>query len=446
MRPVLRDRYGLPVSTASPAALEAYVQGVDGLLGWHVRTVEFFGQAVARDPGFALAHAGLAVSLFVEEQFAEARAAAGRARALAPGTTARERSQVEALARYVEVRMAEAEALMREHLAAHPTDLVVAQRLYFIWFFQGRTEEMLGLTGPLRAALPDVSFVHGLHAFVLEELGRCAEALPVAEAGLALSPEDTWGVHALAHTLYEMPAFDEGLRRLPPAIGRCVNTNYYRNHLLWHVILLHLARGEYEQASRMTHAVFEREPSPLGLDLRNVIATLWRFELCGMDVKARWAPFVEIAGRLLDRPEDLPFHHAHIAMALAAGGDWATAERHLGLLRARAAGQPAGVLAEVTIPLIEGLHAFAAGQWPTVIARLEPIRSGLVRIGGSRTQRDVFHDTLFEACFRAGDVERARRVLAERIARRPDHYWLNRPLAGPGRPAAPATADREGAR
>jgi hypothetical protein len=38
----------------------------------------------------------------------------------------------------------------------------------------------------------------------------------------------------------------------------------------------------------------------------------------------------------------------------------------------------------------------------------------------------VFHDTLLEACFRAGDVDRAQRLLAERVARRPDHHWVTR--------------------
>lgn len=44
-------------------------------------------------------------------------------------------------------------------------------------------------------------------------------------------------------------------------------------------------------------------------------------------------------------------------------------------------------------------------------------------------QRDVFHDTLLEACFRAKDMERAQRLLAERVARRPDHFWLSRRTA-----------------
>ena len=37
---------------------------------------------------------------------------------------------------------------------------------------------------------------------------------------MARNPQDAWAVHALAHALYEMAAFDEGVDRLPPAIHR----------------------------------------------------------------------------------------------------------------------------------------------------------------------------------------------------------------------------------
>jgi tetratricopeptide (TPR) repeat protein len=423
------DAYHLPASTGSPEALDAYNRGVAGVLGWHRDTIEFFREATELDPGFALAHAGLAVSLFVEERFAEARTAAQTARARATSASARERSHVEALALYVEVRMQEAEQAMREHLVAYPVDLLIAQRLYFIWFFQGRNEEMLGLTAALLPRLPDTSFVHGLHAFVLEEVGRCDEALRVAEFCVERNPQDTWGVHALVHTLYEMGAAREGLTRLPPALAVCPDMNYYRNHLLWHLVLMHLYEGDYARASTMTHAVFEREPSPLALDLRNSISALWRLELCGMDVKTRWPPFVEIGRGLLERPEDLPFHHPHIAMVLAGGADWPTAERHLDHVRSRAAGDRSGVLGEVVVPLIEGVHAFGRQEWGDVIESLEPIRDQVIRLGGSRTQRDVFHDTLLEACFRAGDGERAERYLAERLSRRRDHFWVHRKRA-----------------
>jgi hypothetical protein len=113
-------------------------------------------------------------------------------------------------------------------------------------------------------------------------------------------------------------------------------------------------------------------------------------------------------------------------MALAGAGDWATAETQLGMLRARTAKDPAGLVGQVLIPLVEGLGAFARAEYHATIERIEPLRPRIVELGGSRAQRDVFHDTLLEACFRAGDAERATRLLAERVARRPDHYWLHR--------------------
>jgi len=83
-------------------------------------------------------------------------------------------------------------------------------------------------------------------------------------------------------------------------------------------------------------------------------------------------------------------------------------------------------MGDVLAPLLEGLQAFAARDYARAVARLEPLRPRIVELGGSRAQRDVFHDTLFEAAFRAGDAERAGRFLAERLARRPDHFWRTR--------------------
>jgi pentatricopeptide repeat protein len=96
------------------------------------------------------------------------------------------------------------------------------------------------------------------------------------------------------------------------------------------------------------------------------------------------------------------------------------------MLRERAPRDRPGLVEEVAVPLVEGLQAFAGGDYQRTIQRIEPLRPRLVELGGSRAQRDVFHDTLLEACFRAGDMERAERLLAERVARRPDHLWRTR--------------------
>ncbi len=441
-----RDVRGLPVSPASAAALEAYERGADGLLGWDRDALEHFRAASGADPGFALAHAGAGVSLFLEERFDEARTAMEAARRTVAGQSDRERSHVEALALLVTGKPADAERAMREHLATWPRDTTVVQRLYFIWFWQGRFPEMLELTSALVRWSPGESYLLGLHAFALEQADRCDEAVRVAQAAITSNPRDAWAIHALAHALYEMASFDTGIRRLPPIIHPCTHLGWFRNHLLWHLTLMFLAASDYARASTLGRTVFERVPSAIAGDLHDSISLLWRLDLAGLDVKARWRPFVEIARSRLDR-QGLLFHAVHLAMALAAGGDWDTAGRQLGLLRERVAKDRSGLIGEVVVPLVEGVHAFAGGDWRRAIEWIEPLRPRIVEIGGSRAQRDVFHDTLLEACFRAGDMDRAERLVAERVARRPDHCWRTRRVhaRGGSRAASPSQLGGTGA-
>jgi len=436
------DARGLAVSTGSADALVAYDRAVHDLLGWGRAALDGFREAAAHDPGLALAHAGQAVCLFLDERFGEARAAAEAARAAASPQSARERSHVAAVSLLVKGRPPEAERVMRDHLEAHPRDLVIAQRLYFVWFWQGRFPEMLGLTERLlgaegaRAGGDDADgrgYLLGLHAFALEEAGRLPEAIRTAESAIAGNARDAWGVHALAHALYEGADFDAGLARLPAAIHPCQHLGWFRNHLVWHLTLMHLARGDHGRARAMSRAAFERAPSSIAGDLHDSISLLWRQDLFGQPVGDRWQPFATIARERLDR-QGLLFHAVHLAMALAGAGEWATADRQLGMLRERTAKDPTGLVGAVVVPLVEGLHAFAVGDYRRTIDRLEPLRSRIVEIGGSRAQRDVFHDTLLEACFRAGDGDRATRLLAARVARRPDRYWLDR---APGTRARP---------
>ena len=195
------DAYGLPVSTADPEALALYDRAVHALLSWHADARPLFRAAGERDPGLALAHAGAAVCLFLEERFPEAKAASEAARAAVIGQTERERSHVAAITTWTSGQVPEAERLLREHLAGWPRDAMVLQRLYYVLFWLGRFPDMLQMTDSMRGHYPGSSFVLGMHAFALEEGDRCAEAIAVAEQALALEPNDAWAVHALAHAL-----------------------------------------------------------------------------------------------------------------------------------------------------------------------------------------------------------------------------------------------------
>lgn len=68
MPAALSDAYGLPVTTTSRDALEAYDRGGRGLLAWTVDALEHFQAALGHDPGLGLAHAGAAVCHFLDER------------------------------------------------------------------------------------------------------------------------------------------------------------------------------------------------------------------------------------------------------------------------------------------------------------------------------------------------------------------------------------------
>ena len=87
---MLADRYDLPLSTASSAARDAYVEGCHLALTFYPGAIEAFDRAIAADPGFALAHAGKAQVLMREGNVAAARAALAAANDVASGLSARE--------------------------------------------------------------------------------------------------------------------------------------------------------------------------------------------------------------------------------------------------------------------------------------------------------------------------------------------------------------------
>src|SRR2546429_9534930 len=86
----------LPVSTADPEGLALYDRAVRALQAWQADALALFRAAIERDPGLALAHAGAAVCLFLDERFPETKATTEAARAAVAGRTDRYRAHVAA--------------------------------------------------------------------------------------------------------------------------------------------------------------------------------------------------------------------------------------------------------------------------------------------------------------------------------------------------------------
>jgi hypothetical protein len=423
---MLQDRYGLPVSTTSAVALEAYVEGVDRLLSANAGADESFDRAVGADPRLALAHAGRARTLQLQARPAEARDAAGSARALAGGLSRREQGHVAALVTAVEGDAASALAAIRAHLVEFPRDAMVlapATGVYGLIGFSGRqdrNEELAALLDGLAASYGDDWWFLGAHGFALTEARGWAAGGPLIERSLTLSPRNAHAAHAHAHVLYERGGNGEGAAFVEAWLSPYPRAAQLHCHLSWHLALFELALGRPARAWRqyaesIRPGAAQSPPMPT---LADAASLLWRLELAGegrpdelwKDVAAhadRWFPQIGLA-----------FADAHAALALAVAGDTEALDRRIALMRrADAEGRLA---AGSALPLVaEAFAAFVRGDMDGVIRRLAPAYDQLVRVGGSRAQRDLFENTLIAAYFRSGRDEDAAALLKRRLDRQP---------------------------
>ena len=394
---MLRDRYGLSLSTSSAAATRAYVEGVDRFLAAHAAAVESFDHAVAADPGFALAHIGRSRSLLVAGRGPEGRAAA-----------------------------AAALALIREHVAEFPRDamaLAAANGVYGLIGFSGRqdrNEEMLALLASVAPAYGEDWWFLGAHGFARTEALGWKAGAPLTERALTLAPRNAHAAHAWAHVCYEQGADGDGAKFVAGWMPDYPKAGSLHCHLSWHRALFELGLGRSQAALALYDADIRPGASQCApfSTLVDSASLLWRRELAGAaPAPGAWGSVADHA-RVSFPAIGVSFADVHCAVALAAAGDARGLARWVELLReGLAQGRvPAG---EVVPTVAEAMHAFAEGRYEDVIRGLAPIVDQFVRVGGSWAQRDLFEHTLLAAYLRAGRPAEARALLARRIDRRP---------------------------
>lgn len=423
---MLVDRYGLPLTTSSAAAREAYVAGVDCVLSAAHGELAHLGRAVEADPAFALAHVALARARFLMADVPGARQSVARARELAPRTTPREQGHIDALSLAIEGKPVESLAATRAHLARHPRDVMVASPATGVFGLigfsgrQGREPEQVEFLEGLRPHLADDWWFQGVYAFALEEHGRLDEALELIERSMAKNPKNAHGAHIKAHVLYEQGEDRAALDFLDGWLPTYPREGLMHCHISWHVALFALMLGDVERAWQ----VYQAQVHPGGAwgPALNVAtdapAFLWRAELAGHGRKPSLWNEVHAYGQKSFPKPGIAFVDVHRALAAVAAGDRDGIASYVAELEQRAASgrSPAG---DVVPRLANGLAAYGDGNWAKAITILEPALVETVRIGGSRAQRDLIENTLLAAYLKAGRDADARRLLASHAARRP---------------------------
>lgn len=423
---MFEDRYGLPITTSSADARDAYVAGVDCVLSAAHDDTDHLADAVAADPEFAVAHAAFARARFVLADVATARKAAATARTLAANTTEREQSHVDALCLAIEGKPVEALAATHAHLSRFPRDAMVAAPATGVFGLigfsgrQGREPEQVAFLEALRPHLQGDWWFQSVLAFALEEVGRLDEALDLIERSMTTNPRNAHGAHIKAHVLYERGEDRKAYDYLDAWLPTYSSKGMMHCHISWHLALTALVLGNAERAWR----VYEAQVHPGGAwgPALNVAtdapAFLWRASLAGQAVRPElWQQVRDYARRSFPKG-GLAFVDVHRALAHAGAGDREGIDAIVAELQERvAAGRaPAG---PVVPQLAAGLAAYAEGDWPAAIATLESALTETVRIGGSRAQRDLIENTLIAAYLKSGKASDARALVEQHADRRP---------------------------
>ncbi len=419
------DRYGLPVSTNSPTARDAYVTGADCVLAAIAGVTEYLGRALEADPHFALAHVALARGLFLDADVKRAREETAKARELGQAATPRERSHVNAIALAIEGKPVEALAATRAHLSEFQRDAMVlapATGVFGLIGFCGRQEREAELYDLLRGLAPHYGedwWFNSMLAFAACETGRLDEAWRLIEASMAANPRNAHGAHIKAHVLHEGGEMARALEFLEAWMPGFDRRGLLHCHLSWHVALCALALGRLDQAWEVYRADVHPGGAwgpPLNV-ATDAPAFLWRSELAGHARRDElWREVHDYALRSFPKA-GVPFADVHTAVSAVASGDYAALDRLVGEMRERnAAGKYAA--GDVVPLLAEAFAAYAKNDWNGAIARFEQALPRTVRIGGSRAQRDLVELTLLAAYLKAGRAQDAQSLVARRIDRR----------------------------
>ena len=438
----MNDPRDIPVSTTSAEALAASERALWRLVSFYGDPLAELDATIAADPGWGLARlmkADFICTLTEPALLAQARAEVDAARPLMARAPARERMHFVAAERCLAGRWRDASVLWDELLRRHPRDLLALVCAHLFDFYRGDARNLRARVARVLPEWPEddpfYPYVLGMYAFGLEECNLYPQAEDVGRRALAADPKGPWAIHAVAHVMEMQGRFADGVQWLTTRHDDWALDNGLSVHLWWHQALFHLEALDTAAAlARFDSAM--AGAGTVNLQWLDAAALLWRLQLLGVDVGARWAALAAAWADPLQHAGHYAFNDAHALMALLGSGETKRAAALLDAVRQRAAESAAAppdnraMALDVGLPLMQGLIDFSNGRMQACIERLWPLRATAHHFGGSHAQRDLIDQTLLAASAHDGDRAIGRALLNERHCAKPDtpltRHWAQR--------------------
>uniref|UniRef100_A0A665WAZ9 Tetratricopeptide repeat protein 38 n=1 Tax=Echeneis naucrates TaxID=173247 RepID=A0A665WAZ9_ECHNA len=430
---------GLQLSTSSNEACKLYDALITQYVKWrNDETLGGFEGCIsamqAADPNFVMGHVistGLELgattsSTRLNEQLAFA---VKRTVELANSQdiTPRERLHVKAMELFSHGNFPKACEVWEDILVDHPTDLLALKFAHDGYFYMGAQIPMRDSVARVlphwKPHMPLSSYLKGLYSFGLLETRFYDKAEKVAMEGLALTPDDAWSVHSIAH-VYEMKAeVDKGLKFMQGREKDWQVSDILASHNYWHWALYFIEKVKNIMSFLITGSM---------LDTVDASSMLYRLEMEGVCVKDRWREMLQVTQPHTDDHVTL-FNDLHFLMVSLGNKGNGTSQRLLEGLQELAKlpgdNQQHQMAATLGVPMCKAMIEYDQGNYSRAVDLLYPLRYDMVGIGGSDAQRDVFNQLLIHAAMKSDSKRHhklGRCLLVERDAARPNSPLTDR--------------------
>ena len=432
----MNDARGNPVSTASASALAHHEHASWQLVAFYGDPIATLDAAIEADPGWALAHiakAGLLLSLTEPNVVAQARAILAEAQPLLKHAGARERAHHGAATLCAHGRWREACDAWDAILLAHPRDILALMNAHLFDFYRGDARNLRARVARVLpqwdADVPLYAYVLGMHAFGLEESNLYPQAEEAGRGSLTLDARGPWAIHAVAHAFEMQGRHAQGCAWLEERQPEWAIDNGFSVHLWWHLGLFQLETLNTGAALALYDAQLGTEASTINLQWLDAAALLWRIELLGVDVGARWGTLASTWTDPVGHAGFYAFNDVHAALALIGSGDFARARALLDRAQTTQ-GDNRAMASEVGLPLLRAMLDHAQGRHDAAAETLYGLRAHAHRFGGSHAQRDLIDQTALAACARGSRKDIGRALLNERCLAKPctplTAHWASR--------------------
>ncbi|CAM1314178.1 Uncharacterised protein at_DN0520, partial [Pycnogonum litorale] len=298
-------------------------------------------------------------------------------------------------------------------LVDHPTDAHAFHSSIFTLFYMGDSHQMMRQCSRIASFwnkdIPLHDYFFGYYAFSLEEGGLYAKAEDIASKHLETSKHDVFANHAMAHVFEMTGRLEEGanfMERRRPYWQDGMNT--IECHNLWHNILFHFERKDFETTLDMYDSKLKNYLTENNfLAFTDATSLLYRLQMAGVAVgKDRWREIAAVAEKY-ENQSRRPFYSSHILMAYLGAEDKDKTNKLLDECRELLTidvGDISENMKEVGISLLEAMKKFDEQLYDEACDILRRIKPYIYKIGGSHAQRDVFQQL---ACYAALRSSRA---------------------------------------